>query len=249
MPSVNRMYRRDRCEGPGSRRTTGLLGGLVLVTSVLAVPGLAGAAAGPAHARHHGRAAHPRARRPGRPTAHGPSAPSPPRAPSVLPPTGTPSTAACPNADLTPVRPNLATIVRATICLIDRDRAARGLSALRENPALDRTAAGHSADMVTAGYFDHTGPSGDTAVSRILAGGYMTGCSGCALGENLGVGGTGSSTPTEMVGMWMGDPPHRANILDPTFRDIGVGAVDGMPATVGAGPGATYTADFAFSGP
>jgi uncharacterized protein YkwD len=242
VPSASAMYRRDRCVCPSSRRTARRLRSLLLVASVFGVPGVpgvAGATTGPAHKTRPGRhVAHRRShRRPGRPTVKAPPAPAP-------------APAACPYyADLAPGGSNLPTIAHATICLIDRERAQRGLSGLRENAALDRTAAGHSADMIAAGYFDHTGPKGDTAVSRILASGYMTGCSGCALGENIGVGGTGSSTPAEMVAMWMADPPHRANILDPAFRDVGVGAVDAMPAVVGGGPGATYTADFARAGP
>ncbi len=236
------MSRQDRCECLGSRRSAELLAGLLLAALVLGGPAIAGAIV-PATVksrpgRHH---AHPRTRhRPRRPAVKAAPVHS---APAAAPP------AACPNAYLTPGVSNLPTIAGATICLVNRERAERGLPGLRENADLDRAAAGHSADMVTAGYFDHTGSQGDGPMARILASGYMTACSRCAVGENIGAGGTGSSTPAEMVAAWMGDPPHRANILDPGFRDIGVGAVAAVPVVVGGDSGATYTADFAFAGP
>jgi uncharacterized protein YkwD len=42
---------------------------------------------------------------------------------------------------------------------------------------------------------------------------------------------------------WMHSPPHRANILDPGFRDAGVGVARGYPLG-GARGSATYTVDF-----
>jgi uncharacterized protein YkwD len=41
----------------------------------------------------------------------------------------------------------------------------------------------------------------------------------------------------------MHSPPHRANILDPGFRDAGVGVARGFPLG-GGGAAATYTVDF-----
>jgi len=43
----------------------------------------------------------------------------------------------------------------------------------------------------------------------------------------------------------MHSPEHRANILNPGFREVGVGVVPGVPAPAAGGlAGATYTADF-----
>jgi uncharacterized protein YkwD len=42
---------------------------------------------------------------------------------------------------------------------------------------------------------------------------------------------------------WMNSAPHRANILDPGFRDVGVGVARGYPMGANAGS-ATYTVDF-----
>jgi uncharacterized protein YkwD len=43
----------------------------------------------------------------------------------------------------------------------------------------------------------------------------------------------------------MHSPGHRRNILDPRFRDIGIGIALGAPVDAGASlPGATYATDF-----
>ena len=41
----------------------------------------------------------------------------------------------------------------------------------------------------------------------------------------------------------MHSPPHRANILNGTFREIGLGVSRGVPVT-GEGAGGTYVTDF-----
>jgi uncharacterized protein YkwD len=45
------------------------------------------------------------------------------------------------------------------------------------------------------------------------------------------------------VAAWMNSAPHRANILKPAFRVIGIGIRPGVPVSSG-GQGATYTTDF-----
>jgi uncharacterized protein YkwD len=53
------------------------------------------------------------------------------------------------------------------------------------------------------------------------------------------------ATPAAIVASWMASPGHRANILDPDFRDSGVGVVARAPRRYANGqPGATYTQQF-----
>jgi uncharacterized protein YkwD len=55
----------------------------------------------------------------------------------------------------------------------------------------------------------------------------MRGTRSWEVGENL-VWGTGPlSTPHSLVASWMNSPPHRENLLKPTFREIGIAAVAG----------------------
>jgi uncharacterized protein YkwD len=88
--------------------------------------------------------------------------------------------------------------------------------------------------MVHHKYFDH----GDFA-GRIHRAGYH----GFTLGENIAWGSLRYSTPASIVNLWMHSPGHRANILRPQFRDIGIGIANGAPEG-GVGGAATYTTDF-----
>ena len=52
----------------------------------------------------------------------------------------------------------------------------------------------------------------------------MSQCHASAAGENIA---KGNVTPAQMVAMWMGSPGHRANILNPRYTAIGIGATRG----------------------
>jgi uncharacterized protein YkwD len=150
--------------------------------------------------------------------------------------------AGCPNADLTPTAANLGLVDRAAICLINKARSAAGVAPLAESAALDRAAAHHTADMIAAGYFAHVSPGGETMEARVLSAGYVPAGSGYALGENLALAGTGLDTAAQTVASWLGDPGHRANLLSPDFRDTGLAAAIGVPASLlDGGSGTTFT--------
>jgi uncharacterized protein YkwD len=137
-------------------------------------------------------------------------------------------------ASARPASVSTASAVRATLCLLNEQRARHHLRPLRENRALERAARGHSYAMVAHHYFDH----GDFA-GRIRRAGY----NGFTLGENIAWGSLRYSTPASIVDMWMHSPGHRANILRAKFRDIGIGIADGAPER-GVSGAATYTTDF-----
>jgi uncharacterized protein YkwD len=46
-----------------------------------------------------------------------------------------------------------------------------------------------------------------------------------------------------MMGAWLQSPGHRSNILDRSYRVVGVGVVVGAPVPKGSS-GATFTTDF-----
>lgn len=151
----------------------------------------------------------------------------------------------CANADLEPASANLALINQATLCLINKERVSRNVTALAENSSLDDAAAHHSNDMIAASYFDHVSPTGETPLDRIRAAGYIVAGAGYEIGENIATGSTGLDTPAQMVAAWMNSPGHRANILNADYTETGLAAVPAMPASFGGGdPGATYTEDF-----
>jgi uncharacterized protein YkwD len=148
----------------------------------------------------------------------------------------------CAAAHVMPAPDNLGAVRAAVLCLHNRDRAVHGLPPLRENARLRRAAEGHSGDMVAQGYFAHDSLSGADMVDRILGTGYARG-RGWSLGENIAWGTGSLATAAEIQRAWMESPGHRANILRPQFREIGIGIAVGAPVGSG-GQGATYTADF-----
>jgi uncharacterized protein YkwD len=152
---------------------------------------------------------------------------------------------ACANVNLKPTRANLEIVRTAVLCLHNAERARNGLPRLTENPRLRRAAARHTAHMVAARFFDHTTPAGATMADRIRRTGYTSGARGWTVGENIAWGTGRLATAAQIHRSWMNSPGHRANILQRSFREIGIGIETGVPVQVSAAQfGATYTADF-----
>jgi uncharacterized protein YkwD len=144
------------------------------------------------------------------------------------------ATRGCANANM----PVGATSRRATktavVCLINKQRTARGLPALGESSLLDRSAQGWTNTMVATGAFTH----GANFAGRISAVGFAW----SSAGENIA---TGFLTPRAVVNGWMGSTGHCQNILNPTYTSVGTGVVH---RAVGVGGnGATWTQDFALA--
>ena len=110
----------------------------------------------------------------------------------------------------------------AIVELTNRARLANGLAPLAEHPALVASAQGY-ADLhahVSPDRLDHT-LNGSTLDSRIEAEGYA---GWTFLAENLWWGSVEPSlSPAEAVQQWLDSPAHRANMLNPTVNEIGVG--------------------------
>src|SRR5256712_7053972 len=143
------------------------------------------------------------------------------QAPHSLPiasPTATPSaqlTVAISPAQTPTTRPALPTRPAVAIGtgqwgLINQDRAAAGLPALRWNACLAAIAAQNAARMAAQGFISHThGPTLDL------------GCHlGSRAGENVGYLSNGIND-VKMNAMFMASPAHRANILGP-YHYVGV---------------------------
>src|SRR5208282_4733440 len=123
---------------------------------------------------------------------------------------------ACVGVGLAPDQEDLAIVRAATLCLINRERAANGESPLRLNGDLQAAAQSHSEDMAIVGYFEHSGPEGDTVLDRLRSFGYIDrGTIAYEVGENIAWGSYEDATPASIVAAWMESPGHRANILNP----------------------------------
>ncbi len=105
--------------------------------------------------------------------------------------------------------------------------------ALTMNPALRCAARKHDKDMITNNFFSHTGTGGTTPWARMTSAGYG---SYKAAGENIAAGQT---TPAAVVTGWMNSAGHCKNIMDPAFKEIGVGYM------VGGSYGHYWTQNFA----
>lgn len=104
------------------------------------------------------------------------------------------------------------------IRLVNEIRKQNGLQPLTANWELSRVARYKSQDMVDKRYFSHTSPTYGTPFQMIKAFGlsYRT------AGENIAYG---YATPKAVVDGWMNSSGHRANILNASYKQIGVGYV------------------------
>src|SRR5689334_14671176 len=100
--------------------------------------------------------------------------------------------------------------VNRIVVLVNAQRAAHGLRPLIVSPCATRFAAPWTTHMAATSTLVHQ------SLAPILR------CPAQAAGENIAYG---NVTADQMMSMWMNSPGHRANILNPTFTRIGVGAV------------------------
>ena len=149
--------------------------------------------------------------------------------------------ATCSGANSTPAELGQGATVQTTLCLLNQERASRGLGKLRADAKLHRAADGHADDMVAKKYFDHDSKSGASFTTRIKRTGWTRSRCSWTVGENICWGSGSLATPASMVDGWMKSSGHRANILARDFRMIGIGVANGAPT---GGSGATYATDF-----
>ncbi len=102
--------------------------------------------------------------------------------------------------------------------LVNEIRKEYGLSELKLNTKLCAVARAKSQDMKDNNYFSHTSPTYGSPFDMMKSFGisYRT------AGENIAMG---YRTPEEVVDGWMNSEGHRANILNGSFKEIGMGHV------------------------
>lgn len=109
-------------------------------------------------------------------------------------------------------------------------RADAGQPRVPEATALVEAARAHARDMHERGFYDHVNPDGEAPEDRVS----------CGAGENIHRGELGpmetadgetwyTRDPGDMAGYlvrdWQLSEPHRRNLLDPQWRQQGVGIV------------------------
>jgi len=132
-------------------------------------------------------------------------------------------------------------------CLINKRRAKAGLGGLAANSKLNDTVQKHADFMVDHGCFSHDCSGEAAMVTRIKATGYLDGAMAWSIGENIAWGEQQLGSPASIVQAWMNSAGHRANILNKSFDDVGVGFSNGSLQNAGHDNAAVYTIDFGFS--
>jgi uncharacterized protein YkwD len=139
----------------------------------------------------------------------------------------------CPNANAPANQTSFDQLRAAVVCLINKQRTARGLPALHHSLKLDHSAQGWTNAMVNRSFFSH----GANFAARITAVGFVWSIAG----ENIA---TGFLSPSDVVQAWMHSPEHCRNILSPAYAFVGTGVRGDVVSGFGSGAG-TWTQDFA----
>jgi uncharacterized protein YkwD len=104
--------------------------------------------------------------------------------------------------------------------LMNAYRAVNGLDPLTSDPRLVQVAEARMDDMTDRAYWAHVAPDGTKPFALFHQFGY----SYRSVGENLA---KGFETSEVLVAAWMESSGHRANILNPDFRNVGIAVIDG----------------------
>ena len=137
---------------------------------------------------------------------------------------------AAPAALAAPQGSSAAGLLRA----VNTTRASFGLRPLTLDVRLGRAARSHTAEMLRGNSFSH----GDFHGRMVTFG-----VRGSFAGENLAWGSGTFAAAGTIVKEWLASPGHRANLLKPGYRRIGLGI--GRGTFQGAAGATVVTADFA----
>ncbi|GMF12233.1 unnamed protein product [Phytophthora lilii] len=102
------------------------------------------------------------------------------------------------------------------LAAVNKERAARGLSALCMSSKLQSSAQKHSNDMAANNYMSHTGSDGSSMSQRITA----TGFKWTAIAENVAAG---QKDVNAVMKSWMSSADHKSNILSSKYTMYGCG--------------------------
>ncbi|MFE6870413.1 CAP domain-containing protein [Kitasatospora sp. NPDC057692] len=149
---------------------------------------------------------------PQKPTAPAPATTTPAAKPSATAPRAT--------ATANPGGSANGSFAQQVVGLVNVQRSQAGCGPLSADSRLATAAQVHSDDMADRNFFDHASPEGTHADQRIEAAGYRW----STWGENIA---RGQKDPAAVMESWMNSPGHRANILNCSFKQIGVGVRTG----------------------
>ncbi|MCS6828905.1 MAG: CAP domain-containing protein [Caldilinea sp.] len=111
--------------------------------------------------------------------------------------------------------------------LVNRERAAHGISPLKRTAALEKAARYHAADLGLDNYFSHDTYDRNNGALVRVCGAFeriRAWYNYWAAAENVAAG---YRTPEAVMEGWLNSEGHRRNILNPDLREIGVGYFSG----------------------
>jgi uncharacterized protein YkwD len=117
--------------------------------------------------------------------------------------------------------PHVSRLDSALLVQINAVRRAHALGPLKPSTPLTVAAAQHTAEMGRAGYFGHASLDHTLFWKRIQRSYPSSGYQSWDVGENLLYVAPDVDAPRAMR-LWMRKPEHRANLLKPTWREIGI---------------------------
>jgi uncharacterized protein YkwD len=136
----------------------------------------------------------------------------------------------------------LTSVEVAVVKIINQTRAQHGLRPVRVRTSLCRAARVHSTEMVRRGFFSHLSFNGESQATRVVRFGYARkGRSFWSTGEVIAYGTGPAGTPQAIVDSWLQSKAHRALLLSPRWRDVGVGRASGAFRCLNGA--AVYTVD------
>src|SRR3954468_17653748 len=135
----------------------------------------------------------------------------------------------CAHASAAPSHLSTPAAAHALQCLINDVRRAHGLPPVRAERHLGAAARGHATDKALHDFFSHDSPRTGSMQARIAHAGYLSGAHAWSLGEALAWGQARAGAPRAILRGLLASPPHRAILLSPAFRDVGVGVARGAP--------------------
>jgi uncharacterized protein YkwD len=126
-------------------------------------------------------------------------------------------------------------------------RRGYGLKPLTVSSKLTSAAAAHTREMGADGYFEHDSMDSTPFWKRVARWYASRGWRSWSVGENL-VYRSPDVSADSAVEMWMNSPPHRANLLSRSWREIGISAIhfDAAPGEYNGAAITIATADFGF---
>ncbi len=120
--------------------------------------------------------------------------------------------------------------VGALLADTNAQRAANGVGGLALNDKLDAAAQANADDMAARNYWSHNTPEGNPPWVWVTAQGY----SYQALAQNLAAG---FSDEQSTINGWMASPPHKENLLNSAYSEVGFGYANNPNYTsAGGGP-------------